>query len=161
MYKFYKPLHELEILDRELISNVYWSIENCKNIFYDPKHNWYQQFLVHDTISDFTKKIFDFEHYTTIQIIKPGLPIHIDFGRKTAYNFIIETGGSNVLTCFYDAKNFYYDSNNKLRPSSTPELLEQVCIPKMMWHQINVSVPHNVINVENVRISITVAEINK
>lgn len=107
---------------------------------------------------EFTESIFDFPHNTNVQVIKKGLPIHIDFGRKYAYNFIIETGGDDVKTCFYNRTDFYYDENNKLRPKNAFSTIEEICIPAMQWHKINVSTPHNVINIEKIRISLTVTE---
>lgn len=155
-YKYYEQV-DLPPLPEEMIKEMYWSIDNCKNIFYDPKHQWYQSFLVSKPLADFTKQLFKFEHLAIVQVIQKGLPIHIDFGRTEAFNYIIETGGVNATTAFYKRDDFYFDENNKLRPNKLDyEMSEQICIPEKKWHKIKVDIPHNVKNIETKRISLSV-----
>jgi hypothetical protein len=157
--QYYSLIDVHESFPPELISEVYESIDTGKNIFYDPNHTWYKQVLANQSIVEFTHKIFDFPHVSTIQVIKPGLPIHIDFGRTEAYNFIIDTGGDKVETCFYHPDDFYFNENNKLRPNNSKyREIERDCIPSMTWHKLDVSIPHNVIGIETTRISITLVK---
>ena len=75
------------------------------------------------------------------QIINEGIPIHKDFGRFTALNYILDTGGDNVLTNFYD--------NNKV-------LVDSVCFPPKKWHIIRTDMYHNVTNHTHTRVAVTI-----
>lgn len=127
-------------LPQNLIEEVYKSLEN-PNTFAVKGYKDYELFEVTQPLKDFTKSIFDFEHNTKVQRIHNTLYIHKDFNRIKAFNYIIEQGGDNVETCFY---------NDKF------ELIEQHVIEKHRWHVLNVDVFHNVRNVNRPRIALTV-----
>jgi len=158
MYQYYQ-IENLPPLPEELVSDVYWSIDNYKNVFYDPNHSWYKVFLANDKLQKFTKSILNFQHTALVQVIQKGLPIHIDFKRSYAFNYIIETGGESATTNFYKNEDFYFDQNNKLIPKfEIFDIVEKVCIPERTWHKINVTVPHNVTGIETQRIAITIGQ---
>ncbi len=127
-------------LPHDLILEIYKSLEN-PNIFGIPGYNDYEIFDATDPLKDFTHSLFDFDHSTRVQKITNDLYIHKDINRREAYNYIIELGGSNVETCFY---------NDKF------ELTEKYIIEKNKWHFLNVDVYHNVKNVISPRIALTV-----
>lgn len=77
-------------------------------------------------------------------IAPPGLPIHKDGARLSAYNYILDPGGDNAVTCFYDE-----DVNQ----------IGKVCIPARTWHKLlNLRSFHNVRNITQMRVAISVFE---
>lgn len=103
----------------------------------------YFLFRCNDDLRDYLKKEFPKTFSFGVQKILNGQKIHIDHKRNTVYNFIIETGGSDVTTCFW----------SDLQGS---ELLKEVKIEPMRWHKLNVTIPHSVKNITAERIAITV-----
>ncbi len=88
-------------------------------------------------------------HYTRIdnllcnyQCIYRGVPIHKD-DRDFAFNYIINTGGNNVETV-------WYDDNYKE--------IHRECIEPNKWHQLKVNVLHTVEGITNKRFGITITE---
>ena len=79
----------------------------------------------------------------SVQLLQDWNPRHVDINRTEAINYLISTGGDDVYTCFYQ--------NNMLA--------EKLVIQPFRWHWINVSIPHNVINLKknHPRISITIS----
>ncbi len=139
MSQFLAYLEQPE-LDPYLINEVFLSLSN-KNNFQFGKYTHYQIFPATKPLKDFTRKIFNFDHIVQVQKITKDLPIHIDFNRQLAFNYIIETGGEEVKTCFYNANH---------------ELIEEHIILKHKWHCIRVNGNHNVKNITSQRIALTV-----
>ena len=79
-----------------------------------------------------------------VQVITGDLAIHYDYPTKVKISYIIETGGDNVLTEFYE-------DIEKTKP------LHSLNIEPFRWHILHVCVPHQVRGVEpgKVRISLT------
>ena len=159
---YFEYLDYLPPVSLELQTEAKHSILNRASTFVDPKFATYQVYVLQGKIKEFTKSIFDFEHGVSVQVIKNGAPVHVDIGRRVAYNYIIETGGSDVLTSYFNIDDFIQDRNNRhLRlfpkldcPPAEP--LYSVCIEPNRWHKLNVSLPHTVLNIESERIAITV-----
>ncbi len=80
--------------------------------------------------------------YQLIANGKKKFPIHKDRNRTLAYNYILDPGGPDVITNVYD------DNKN---------LIESGCLMPFRWHSIKVDKFHNVINLPDnaVRISVT------
>jgi hypothetical protein len=80
-------------------------------------------------------------------------PPHYDSVRVTAINFVIDPGGDNVRTCFYDAtrtdqnldkaQNFFYNQN---------KLVESCLLEQGKWYLFNPQQCHSVENIETTRI---------
>lgn len=86
--------------------------------------------------------------YAKYQIIFHGIPIHKDHpafpgDRRIAYNYIIDTGGSTVITSVYD------DDKN---------LIQSEHLPAKTWHSLVVERYHGVegINPDHPRVALTV-----
>lgn len=126
-------------LPENMIKEVYKSLEGV-NIYPYPLDE-YQSFAATQPLQEYTKSLFDFSHNTLVQIIKDNLGLHKDFCRKQAYNYILEPGGDNVLTCWYNEEK---------------NLIESHCIDAHRWHKLNVDVFHNVENITKSRIAITI-----
>jgi len=88
-------------------------------------------------------KIYPNANSFNYQVIGDELPIHKDINRIRAFNFIIEPGGINVETVWYD------DDYNEIH---------RECIESNRWHQLNVNVLHTVKGITNKRYSITINE---
>lgn len=100
---------------------------------------------VNDELVEWLQSIFEFKIYAQYQLIYDGLPIHIDRGNRiTAYNYLLDTGGSKVKTSIYD-KNYM------------PLQVEQLELKR--WHKINTSMLHGVSGIETVRVSVTVTRV--
>ena len=74
------------------------------------------------------------------QCIYDGVPIHKD-DRDVAFNYIINSGGDNVETV-------WYDDNYKE--------IHRECIEAKKWHQLTVNVLHTVEGITNKRFGITI-----
>ena len=159
---YFEYLNTLPTVSLDLLNDARYAALNNKSTFVDPKFSTYQFYLLQGKIKEFTQSIFNFEHSVSVQVIKNGAPVHVDIGRIVAYNYIIETGGSNVLTAYFNIDDFIQDRNNRhLRlfpkldcPRAEP--VYTVCIEPNRWHKLNVSLPHTVLNIESERMAITV-----
>jgi hypothetical protein len=87
---------------------------------------------------------FDFELAVQYQIINQGIPIHKDKGnRLIAYNYLLATGGEDVITSVYD--------DNK-------ELLQSEKLQLKRWHKLETGYFHGVegIDPNSSRVSISI-----
>ena len=125
-----------------LIDEIYKSIESPP-ITVRFRHNSsnYKIYNVNEQLEAFLRPFFPAEYTLRIHVLKDKLAIHKDFGRTRAFNYIIESGGCDAETCFYD-DNF--------------KLIEKHKIDKFRWHQIDVTRYHSVINMAENRIAITI-----
>jgi hypothetical protein len=85
-----------------------------------------------------------FPEYTKFryQTLKKTIPVHKDRGRIRAVNYIIDAGGSNVKTVWYE------------EDYTTP--VYSVILPVKQWHELEVDTYHTVENIETRRYAITV-----
>jgi len=139
----------LEYLDSPTIPDEWLpSLEQIKELPpYSPpeleKHNLYYLRQVKDErIIELLQPYFDFDirGHIFYQFIGPKLGIHTDFGRKTAINYIINTGGENVITKWF----------------SGTEIIHQEIIVEKKWHKIVVNINHCVENITSDRYAITI-----
>lgn len=77
-----------------------------------------------------------------IQIIRPGIAIHVD-KREAAFNFLIDKGSGRPVT------SFWKDTERGWQVIDSYEL-EEKC-----WYKLNTSVPHNVSNFYGDRITVS------
>jgi hypothetical protein len=90
------------------------------------------------------QSVFDFEIHPSYQFIYDGLPIHIDRGNRiSAYNYLLDTGGDNVITTVYNQERIPLQSEK---------------IELKRWHRINTGMLHGVygINPDKIRISLSI-----
>lgn len=94
-------------------------------------------------INDWCRQNICSEMYWAFQIISGDMPIHKDNGTKTKFVYLLQTGGDNVVTEFYDE-----DKTN---------VLQSVIIEPHRWHILKVDTFHGVRNVDpgKIRFSIT------
>jgi|TARA_R100000030_G_scaffold77306_1_gene60184 hypothetical protein len=95
-----------------------------------------------DELREYLKELFPECEKFRYQTLIKGVPVHKDRGRTTAINYIIETGGNNVQTIWYE------------EDYTTPT--HNVILPKKKWHELQVDLYHTVANIEERRFAITV-----
>jgi hypothetical protein len=107
---------------------------------------------VSDIITDWVKEnITPTPALVTIQVMQQGSIItpHVDEGRTSVYNFLLETGGG--ITKFYRNSKEYMHLTAYPQTIFTHDRLEEVesiDIEKNRWHYLNVSKIHNVENIQ-------------
>lgn len=140
MNSYFEYLDSIPKLPEEIVQEVYSCIEGI-NIFHTPEYPNYQVFETNDKIKTFIKEYFP-NLTPRIHCIKNFLPVHKDLYRSIAFNYILEQGGKNVKTLFFN---------------DDKHLIDQIIIEKNRWHKIHTKIYHAVSNLKTIRISITVS----
>ena len=65
-------------------------------------YHFFQTRLVSDELQQWVRDTFKTDCYAQYQIIREGIHIHRDIGRNVAFNYLLDTGGTNSKTCFYN-----------------------------------------------------------
>lgn len=83
-----------------------------------------------------------------------NFPPHLDEYRKLSLNYIVETGGSNVQTSFYDLERPKDDNEFKSKniPYENLNKTQQYVLSKNKWNLSNTQVCHSVENLNDLRI---------
>jgi hypothetical protein len=133
-------------IPEDIIKEIYECAETQPNFFVVDWYPMFKTYRATEKILEWTNSVFKFPHNAHVQVIYGDLYIHTDIERTFAINYILETGGDNVQTCFYDEKNI---------------LLEKYVVQEKQWAKLDVTVPHNVINVKpnSRRIGLSVCDI--
>lgn len=86
-----------------------------------------------------------FPNYTKFryQTLKQEIPVHKDRGRNTAINYIIDPGGEDVRTVWYE------------EDYTTPT--HDVQLNSKRWHELQVDIYHSVTGITGLRYAITVS----
>ena len=81
--------------------------------------------------------------YFAFQIMWGHLPMHYDIGTKTKLTYVLETGGDDVVTTFFDADG--------------TTVLDSYCIEPHRWHIFKADTQHSVQNIQpgQFRLSVT------
>lgn len=81
--------------------------------------------------------------HTNVQIINPNFNNYIHWDpRAYAINYVIQPGGDNVTTSFYD---------------QSENLVESTVLPLFQWHMLDVQQLHAVSNIDSERVAITLS----
>lgn len=125
------------------MDQIYETIYRGKNLHHVPTNGYYGIFKPESELENLGELLFDDDSYNSrVHVMwPPRLPIHKDSNRFVAYNYVIDPGGDEVFTCFYDE-----DQN----------LIEKVKIEPFKWHKLNVKTFHNVEGMTRPRIGLTV-----
>jgi hypothetical protein len=149
-------LEDLPKLDEIFLKEACYSRDNYPNIFKLPNHP-YQLFNATEKLKNFIESFLSFDK-VEVHSFSDTVPIHTDFNRTRAYNYIFDTGGPNVLTSFYDINDFIRTSDGRLEVCNKDyKPIESVHIRPNVWHMLDVTVPHGVSNIEFVRFAVTVS----
>lgn len=82
-----------------------------------------------------------------------NVPPHCDRHRLVSINYILQSGGDDVLTCFYKEGRTgkdYTEAENKQYNEVTLDY--KICIPERTWHSYNVQNYHSVENIKGTRL---------
>ena len=96
-----------------------------------------------DELRDYLKNLFPHRDTFRYQTLIHSIPVHKDRGRTTAINYLINTGGADVQTIWYE------------EDYTTPTY--RVVLSKRRWHEIQVDRYHTVTNIQQRRFAITIA----
>lgn len=144
MNSFFEKNNTLPIIPKSLLSSLE-EIETFKNFFPDKNFNHtYASYEVPNELNKFLQNFFDYSIVVRYQVIKKKLPIHIDVNTKSKFNYLIKSGGNQVKTRWWD------DVKNPTKKLQECEMKE------LEWYYLIVDVPHDISEIENTRISITV-----
>lgn len=145
-------------LPNDLIPYVYKSIEgtdlfpNASAIFpgkptyklYEqPKiiRNWFASEVM-PLITSYTGMIEDTKLPRVMaHVITNGSKIHKDLGKIRGLNYILDLGGPNVVTTFYE-KDY--------------TKIHSCVLPAFRWHEIQTDVFHHVTNIQTKRVALTI-----
>ena len=147
MSMFYKKLDWNKLPEKYSITDEQYMIENFSHAHPVSEYEYYRQYKYDcKSLCELLQPLFNFDltDRVFIQIIKNGIGIHKDIGRSKVYNYLLDTGGDNVYTRFYDE-----DKKTELF---------KINIPLHTWHQLDVTGYHNVTGIQQDRISITIYE---
>lgn len=77
--------------------------------------------------------------------------------RRYIVNYLVNSGGANATTVFYQEHGFPVEQNIKkyINDYSTIDIIDSVVIPEKTWFSINGQVLHGVTNLESPRISVS------
>ena len=115
------------------------------------------------TVVDWASQEFSNQYHVAVQVFAGDsyfLP-HIDRGRSKVFNFLVDTGGDNVKTCFWKLKpefsSHLVDNSRKGFEYNTIDLVESVVFKPGQWWNIDVSQIHSVegLDPSRKRISLT------
>jgi len=133
-------------LSDNIINEVYNSIDQNSNLWdretVPLKLNMYNWMPANDVVQDWCKFNISPDLYWGIQVIDANLPMHKDHGTEIKFNYIIDQGGSNPITNYFDDEG---------------KLIDSYTLMPHTWYILNVAVNHSVLNIEpgKKRISIT------
>ena len=142
-YCVYLDLPDVPI---NLIGSIHDIVNNYdkpNDLVRPPDDNTYRARTVKKDLEDWINTVFYDKHVVHYQIISTNMPPHKD-RRNTAFNYILDTGGDNVQTRFFD------DDKN---------LLHAQIIRRHRWHRIPTHIMHDLdgISPSRVRVAITVS----
>ena len=113
------------------------------NVWRDVQTNVYTQHEVTDELTDFLKPYLGKNVKVRYQVIEKDIPIHCDYNRTSAINYLIREGGDKVLTRWYE--------NDRVTQKY------EMHIPQFTWHKINTSIYHGVHGIVDKRLALTVS----
>jgi hypothetical protein len=127
----------------ELIETDLSVIESSTRIYPYPS-NTFCSWWIDDKLERFLQPHFNFPIQVRYQVIKNKLSKHVDDGRTFCYNYVVHSGGSNIQTRWFDEE----------------EITEFVVMNEFEWYWLDVSVPHDLDQFVNYRLSISVKHAN-
>ena len=139
---------DLPKLPAELSEEAKLSTQINPNVFIFKDYSAYKIFDATESISVYTRSIFDFPHHTKVQLISGDIAIHIDYGRSVVYNYLIDCPGEIAYSCHYQT-------------SEPASLISKEVLTPECWSRLDVSVYHNLLGVKVPRLFISVAPIEK
>ena len=136
-----------DILDAGLKST--WKQEERKSFNLDEQYNIetsvYDQFEVQEeVIQAITKQLsFDISPKQVVyQVLRAGIPKHTDARRYGIINYVIDAGGDNVVTKWYDS-----DDN----------VIETKVVEEKKWYKMKTDIDHTIEGMTSDRLMLTIS----
>ena len=120
--------------------------ERYPNIWREVPTTVYTQHIVSDELTNFLKPYLGDDVVVRYQVIEKDIPIHCDYGRTSAINYLLYEGGDEVITRWYE------DDKTTQK--------YQMRIPEFKWHKIDKSIYHGVHGINDKRLALTVSLYN-
>jgi hypothetical protein len=93
--------------------------------------DWYRVYTCNQELTDWVIDNFPMEIELVEYVVSDhAIFMHTDLGRNCAYNYVIDTGGTNVVTEFYAADQ--------------TQLVDSIEYQANKWYALNVGIPHRV-----------------
>ena len=93
--------------------------------------DWYRVYTCNQELTDWVIEHFPIEIELVEYVISDqAIIMHTDLGRDCAYNYLINAGGTNIVTEFYNHDRV--------------QLLESIEYQTNKWYRLNVGIPHRV-----------------
>ena len=129
------PLDQILKLDPFVLQNPDGSV-------YDVP--FYKVFVANATLQEWVRSQFKFEiEWVEYLVAYESLGMHTDLGRCVGINYLLDAGGENVATEFYDIDR--------------KTLLSRTVYQTNKWYMLNVEIPHQVVGeVKSPRIILSV-----
>lgn len=126
----------------------------------------YSTHEVSSKIHEFLSPYFDGEINIRYQVMKSQLPIHIDNHATHIFNYVLLTGGDNVLTRWWNMpkeKRLVFLPNVphdicRGEEQDCDQLIYETVIPPKKWYKLQVNIPHDISVIQTPRLGITVWE---
>ena len=132
---------ELPSVPEHLILPVEETLK-LENIFGGHTNN-YTIHEVQDELREYLQALFPDYTKFRYQTLREEIPVHKDRGRDIAVNYIIDAGGEDACTVWYE------------EDYTTPT--HDVQLPVHRWHELRVDTYHSVTGITGLRYAITVA----
>jgi hypothetical protein len=139
----YKPRYiqyiNLPAIPEDIINNLPRSL-SAYELQNNGNYNWTDSY--NTQLNEWCQKNICNEMYYAFQFMSGDIPVHKDIGTQTKFVYIIETGGPNVITKFWNDDR---------------TLLDEYCIDKNRWHILKADTNHSVEGIKpgNLRWSVT------
>ena len=143
----YKPRYiqyiNLPKVPAEILQKAVDNIPTCLEKFERPNNPYTWTDFDNTELDAWGKLNISQELYYAFQIMTDNMKIHKDTVTKTKFCYVIQTGGENVITSFYD--------------EDQTTILDTYCIEQDRWHLLKADTYHGVSNLNhgNIRFSIT------
>ena len=126
-----------------------WKIDERKSFNLDDQYNIessvYDQFEVQPNVIELIKKQIDIDiddDLIRYQVLRNGIPKHTDAKRHSILNYIIDNGGNNVITKWYDSNN---------------NVINQVTVPEKKWYRMKTDIDHTIEGMTSDRLMLTIS----
>jgi hypothetical protein len=138
-YKYYRYIN-LPRIPQSIIDQINFNFSEYELKFTSGVYTWSDSF--NEPINQWCQQNICDEMYWAFQIIRGDLNVHKDNGTLTKFCYLLDTGGDNVITNFFD--------------DDKTTVLDSVVLEPHRWHVLKVDSFHNVKNIESGRIRFSI-----
>lgn len=130
---------KLPPIPESILKNLPQDLTRYENKAEYGNYRWTDSF--NKEVDEWCKENICADMYWGFQIMTGDVPKHMDVGTKTKLSFLVDPGGKNIRTCFWDEHEIL--------------LLNEYIIPPRQWHILKADTKHSVEGVTGTRFSVT------